>query len=152
MNCNCAHWTVLQRDPSSGAWVRTNSIEGTGLFYGRAAGLDVRAVADLLRQLGERYGRITLHRIVRADIGAGIHYLDREGRRALLPLEEEASTEIAGSAAPENAPTEGAISLVICNVDGIGLYDSTPAARLEQILDAIMAQSPFRHFVAGRRV
>ncbi len=142
MNCNCAHWTVLQRDPSSGAWVRTNSIEGTGLFYGRAAGLDVRAVADLLRQLGERYGRITLHRIVRADIGAGIPYLDREGRRALLPLEEEASTEIAGSAAPENAPTEGANSFVICSVDGIGLNDTTPAARLEQILDAIMAQSP----------
>ena len=27
-------------------------------------------------------------------------------------------------------------------MDGIGLYDSTPAARLEQILDAIMARSP----------
>ncbi len=83
-----------------------------------------------------------MHRIVRADVGAGVHYLDREGRRALPSLEEEASTEIAGSAAPEKAPIEGAISLVTCNVDGIGLYDITPAARLEQILDAMMAQSP----------
>ena len=146
VNWNNHHWTVLQREVASDRWVHSNSILGDAQRHGRAMFAQTRDVDNLLAEIQETYGGVTLHQITRAARDEGHHFLEREGLRAMVgPEDEEPADNVAGDANVPNpgaAPISATLSLVTVNVDGIGEYTATPAERMEDILNHVLVATP----------
>jgi hypothetical protein len=139
VNWNKRHWTVLQRDPSGDGWMHTNSIEGVAPRYGRRRRLSDEAVQEVLEDIRRHAGGVALHAITRAVGAEGRQYLEREGWRALAPAESE---EVSGDAAARAEAESDALSLVTLNVDGLGDYADSPAARMDAILTRVLLVEP----------
>ena len=139
VNWNKQHWTVLQRDPSGDGWMHTHSIEGVALRYGRRRRLSDEAVQEVLEDIRRDAGGVALHAITRAVGAEGRQYLEREGWRALAPAESE---EVSGDAAARAEAESDALSLVTLNVDGLGDYADSPAARMDAILTRVLLVEP----------
>ena len=139
VNWNQQHWTVLQRDPSGDGWMHTNSIEGVGPRYGRRRRLSEEAVQEVLEDIRRYAGGLALHAITRAVGTEGRQYLEREGWRSLAPAESE---EESGDAAARAEAKSDALSLVTLNVDGLGDYTDSPAARMDAILTHVLVVEP----------
>ena len=123
VNCNNAHWTVLQQRSRHGPWVHTNSIEGHASFHGHRTLAGVVDVFRLMEAIQEQYGGVALHKIRRTDALEGLAMLEAEGLRALLPPEVAQEPQQEGRSA---ASLGNRVSLVSLNVDGFGAYDKTP--------------------------
>ena len=144
VNWNQRHWTVLQRDPSGDGWMHTNSVEGPGARHGRRRGLSVQAVEDVLADIAAHAGRVSLHAITGAQHDDGRHYLEAEGWRAMACAEREEVLEAAG-AVPGHASASSAsdsLSMVSCNVDGLGHYGHSSPARMKAILQHLLGVQP----------
>ena len=139
VNWNQRHWTVLQRDPSGDGWMHTNSIEGVAPRYGRKRWLSDEAVQEVLEDIRRDAGGVALHAITRAVGPEGRQHLEREGWRALAPAE---SQEVSGDAATRAEAESDALSLVTLNVDGLGDYADSPAARMDAILTRVLLVKP----------
>ena len=100
----------------------------------------MEAVQEVLDDIELHAGDVALHAITRTVGNEGRQYLEREGWRALAPAESE---EVSGDAAAARAEAESdALSLVTLNVDGLGEYDDSPAARMDAILTRILLVKP----------
>ena len=139
VNWSQRHWTVLQRDPSGDGWMHTNSIEGVAPRYGRKRRLSDEAVQEVLEDIRRDAGGVALHAIARAVGAEGRQYLEREGWRALAPA---GSQEVSGDAATRAEAESDALSLVTLNVDGLGDYADSPAARMDAILARVLLVEP----------
>ena len=119
--------------------MHTNSIEGEKSFHGRRT-LDSRK--QLLRLLGAiqaQYGDVNLHRIRRIDALEGVAMLEPEGLRAMLQPEVVQGSQREGRSAVSLGDR---VSLVSLNVDALGSYDKTPAARITTALGQLLDASP----------
>ncbi len=120
--------------------MHTNSIEGVAPRYGRRRCLSDEAVQEVLEDIRRDAGGVALHAITRAVGAEGRQYLEREGWRALAPAESE---EVSGDAAAARAEVQSdALSLVTLNVDGLGEYADSPAARMDAILTRVLLVEP----------
>ena len=151
INWGNTHWTVLQRGPVGAAqkrWRHTNSIRGNRLSDGRRDFESDAEVFRLLADISQRCGgSVTLHRVVAARMRAS-DFLEREGRRAMLPADDAAVEEMGGGdgqrvlvgggdqrllLAPWPALTQDGedVSIITLNVDGAGEWRKPPAARID---------------------
>ena len=92
VNWNNAHWTILMKAAHLGSWTHLNSILGLERRYGRREVVEAD-VEQLLSEIRETHGGVTLHRVRRADLQAGNYFLEREGMRAMVPVEIEVLPE-----------------------------------------------------------
>ena len=69
----------------------------------------------------------------------GLAFLEAEGLRALLPPEVAQEPQQEGRSA---ASLGNRVSLVSLNVDGLGAYDQTPAARIATALGRLLDVAP----------
>jgi len=149
VNCNNCHWTVLQRMAGDGGWLHTNSVLGPAPRHGRRhcpRPIDVDTIFDDL-QLA--YGAVTLHRIIFNVHGAGHHFLESQGMRAMEGADDEATEEVGGGTDARQAPAleerdsrAPTVSLVTHNVDGLGDYPGSAADRMEAILTVLLQAAP----------
>ena len=102
VNWNNNHWTVIGRNQCGDDWVHTNSIVGLAPHMGRKTGLSPKVVAEILTEICRDGGAVSLHRITAAQHGAGDHYLEAEGRRAMLAPEDDVPRD-AGQALPQES-------------------------------------------------
>ena len=107
--------------------------------YGRRRRLSDEAVQEVLEDIRRDAGGVALHAITRAVGAEGRQYLEREGWRALAPAESE---EVSGDAAARAEAESYPLSLVTLNVDGLGDYADSPAARMDAILTRVLLVEP----------
>ena len=154
MNCNQQHWTVLQQISTVGPWVHTNSIntQAHASFHGRRQLPRLLDLLQLMADIQQHYGDVTLHQVRRASPLTGVHFLDVAGMRAMLPAEAPAShvrgaDEIVAPAEMADLPqagagVDGAVPVVTVNVDGLGTYRRPPAHRMAAILERVLLLMP----------
>ena len=145
LNCNNRHWTVLQQCARHRPWMHTNSIDtccciaSTVCFHKHTRLESKDQLFDLLANIHQQYGGVSLHRIVQPERHAGIHLLEAEGMRAMLPAEVPIAADVTGTS---HVPLERTVSLVTLNVDGLGEYRRTPAKRMSIILEQLLLVAP----------
>ena len=160
VNWNNQHWTALKGASGQGPWIHIDSIVAGDQPSFPLEIWDASEVEDILADIRNRCGGVSLHRVIEAD-RPGYHFLQREGMRAMLPKEDvlcqpcepEAPLEdVLGQPCEPEAPLEDVlcqpgepeapldyseISLVTVNVDGLGTYADDPKKRISGILKAL---------------
>ena len=142
VNWNNQHWTLLHFEHDTDVWVHTNSICGDGPHCGRARCSSEVEVASLLEVIEHQCGGYSLHRITHAMAEVGPHFLENEGLRSMVGPETIEAEGIAAGGADGACVMSMELSLVTVNVDGLGTYTAPPAARMEEILTAVLAATP----------
>ena len=107
--------------------------------YGRRRRLPDEAVREVLEDIRRNAGGVALLAITRAVGAEGRQYLEREGWCALAPAE---SKEVSGDAAARAEAESDALSLVTLNVNGLGDFADSPAARMDAILTRVLLVEP----------
>jgi hypothetical protein len=147
VNWNNQHWTTLRRESNGGAWIHMNSIvDDGGLRHGCVRCASPHDVERVLAEIRRSSGGVTLHHITRSDRSAGPRFLEREGMQAMhgVAIREACGDDGEGHGDPAPAPVAAVaeISVVTVNVDGLGTYRASPAARMEEILNQIVIPMP----------
>ena len=147
VNWNNHHWTVLRCEHDGDTWTHINSIVGRSPHKGRKTGVTAEGVATLLGLIRNESGGVSLHRITAAERGAAHHFLEPEGRRAMLDPEVDVAVDAGVPDAPGSAASNGlfgdTLRLVTLNVAGCqGSFAITDDARIDKILDSIFERDP----------
>ena len=157
VNWNNQHWTVLERYGADDVWLHTNSIVGDGWRHGRKVCCDDE-VTRILNEICSESGSVALFPVKCAHPERGAEFLEVEGRRALaagsspsgfrggiqapasrddtaIVVGERCSSTIKGNQGQQ-------LLLVSLNVDGCGHYPTSPADRMDALLDMILDRKP----------
>ena len=98
---------------------------------------------NILEELVQTYGGVTLHRITQAGDSTGAHFLESEGLQAMVGPEDN---ENEGTPAGEGGGDVqypcvpcSEINIITVNVDGLGVYEASVAVRMDRILSAVLS-------------
>ena len=163
VNWNNQHWTVLSSEAFDGPWIHTNSVlepnESMKSYYGRVETTDKSAVAQILDEIQEDYGAVSLHCITKSCCDG--HKFAQSANRSARPTteaeergdegEEEAEvqkdggdmgTDVGPIAERMGDSETSEISIVSVNVSGLGQYLRTEAERIAYILKEVLLAKP----------
>ena len=107
-----------------------NSILGEDLRHGRTCCTTTLLVCNIIVEIHDAYGSVTLHRVTTADRHSGPQFLEAESRLAMMENEDvEEAVDNLGSSC-DDVVVRSEIVIATVNVDGGSAYAASPSSRM----------------------